>query len=84
MGLAISKGGIFFCGDGIEPCAFCGDVASALCDYPVGRRQRCDTYLCENCRIQQGGEIRDIDFCPSHALIALGTVTGPKVDAPSP
>ncbi len=64
----------FVSGPGIEPCVVCGMPADFLCDYPVGRRRTCDQPLCEKHRIHQGAEWQDIDFCPTHVLIATGTI----------
>lgn len=62
------------CGAGIAACWHCGMVADYLCDWPVGRRKRCDQPLCERHRVQQG-ETSGLDYCPAHALAAAGLVT---------
>lgn len=79
MGCAIirdKKNGspIFMCGEDIIPCSVCGDVATAFCDFPVGPNQTCNAPLCERHRIKQGCEWQDIDFCPTHVLIAEGKI----------
>ncbi len=68
---------LWLCGDGVTPCDQCGKVADFLCDFPMGKGKTCDAPLCDDCRVHQGGELKDLDFCPAHALIALGMVTGP-------
>ena len=65
---------IFWCGKGIEPCYVCGEMAVALCDYPVGQRKTCDQPLCEKHSIKQGTEWQDIHFCPTHTLIDNGWI----------
>lgn len=67
----------FICGPGVHACSVCGEMAEALCDYPVGPKQTCDQPLCELHRIKQGAEWQDIDFCPTHALVASGQVRPP-------
>jgi len=77
MGCAVTrdaKGITFTCGSGIAPCSVCGDLATALCDYPVGPNKTCDVPLCEKHRIKQGVEWQEIDFCPTHVLIAEGKI----------
>jgi hypothetical protein len=68
----------FVCGAGIEACAGCGVVAVALCDWPIGRGRTCDLPLCGRCRVPQGGDLRDLDYCPQHALAAAGRATPPS------
>jgi hypothetical protein len=70
----------FICGAGIVPCAVCGHVAEALCDYPMGAGKTCDLPLCGRHRVAQGGDLEDIDFCPAHVLVALGRVSSGEVD----
>ena len=67
----------FVCGPGINKdtlCSVCGDFATALCDYPIAPNQTCDAPLCDRHRIKQGCEWQDIDFCPTHVLIAEGQI----------
>lgn len=71
----------FICGRGVKACVVCGTVAVALCDYPVAPGKTCDQPLCETHRIKQGAEWQDIDFCPTHALIAAGRVNTPSGSA---
>ena len=58
---------VFICGEGIEPCSNCGEVADWLCDYPTGKGERCSLPLCDNCRTHDGKH----DFCSIHAKMAL-------------
>jgi hypothetical protein len=60
-----------------KPCIHCGDVSSALCDFPVwigrtpkGRKKKktCDAPLCEACA--QKGENPKYDFCREHFPLA--------------
>jgi hypothetical protein len=67
----------FICGDGIVACWACGVVADALCDYPTGAGQTCDLPLCGRCRVRQGGELLDLDYCPQHARMAAGLAVPP-------
>lgn len=66
---------IFLCGEGVQSCGRCTQVAVALCDFPTGDGKTCDIPLCNRHRIAQGGELLDIDYCPQHALMARGMVT---------
>lgn len=82
MGCALTQigdGVAFVCGNSIAACA-CNYVATALCDYPMGKGRTCDAPLCERCRVRQGGALRDIDFCPPHALMAQGRTTAPTAN----
>lgn len=67
----------FVCGPGVKPCRFCGTYSEALCDYPIAPGKTCDAPLCKRCRVKQGAEWQDIDFCPTHALMASGKVNPP-------
>lgn len=67
-------------GRNIHPCRFCGEISTALCDYPVAPGMTCDARLCERHRIKQGAEWQDIDFCPTHALITSCKARAPDDD----
>jgi len=45
------------------PLCACGRAGSLQCDYPVGRGQTCDRYLCRQCAVPQGD---NVDYCPGH------------------
>lgn len=62
-------GEMHFSGDGIVACGFqgCPYIAERLCDYPMGGGKTCDQPLCEDHAQRQADEI---DFCPTHALMA--------------
>ena len=64
----------FLCGEGIEPCRFCGFVSDYLCDFPVASGATCDAPLCDRHAIGQGGDLMDIHFCPTHVIMARGLV----------
>lgn len=74
----IGEAPMWICGRGgkidVQGCHRCTYVADYLCDFPVGGGKTCDLPICEKHRIRQGGEMGDIDYCPQHALIALGMV----------
>lgn len=74
MGCATDGRGNFMCKTSprkIQLCRFCGEIATALCDYPMGDGKTCDLPLCDRHRIKQGAEWQDIDFCPTHEAMVL-------------
>ena len=55
------------CGDALKDtsvCGVCGDLATVLCDYPVGNDKTCDSALCDK---HSHSIIRDIHYCNEHA-----------------
>ena len=59
-------GRIWICGSALKDCSICrvcGDLATVLCDYPLGNDKTCDSALCENHSFSIKG---DIDYCPEH------------------
>jgi len=54
------------CGKLGKHCADCRDVATKLCDYPVGDGKTCDRGTCEN---HSHNIAPDIDYCDSHFKI---------------
>ena len=60
-------GKIWLCGEALKDtsvCRVCGDLATVLCDYPVGNDKTCDSALCEK---HSYSIIGDIDYCNEHA-----------------
>lgn len=56
-------GMMFLCGDLGEHCVDCADVATILCDYPVGEEKTCDRHICDEHATRIG---LDIHYCPDH------------------
>jgi transcriptional regulator with XRE-family HTH domain len=54
---------VIICGDGIQPCSFCGQVSEYLCDYPLGAGKTCSANICPQCRTHDG----KYDYCPQHS-----------------
>ena len=58
---------LWMCGeifDGSLICRVCGDLADALCDYPLGNDRTCDSALCNSDARHIKG---DLHYCPEHA-----------------
>jgi len=60
-------GKIWICGEGLRDtmvCRVCGDIATILCDYPIGNDKTCDSALCEHHSVSIRG---DLDYCHEHS-----------------
>lgn len=52
------------------PCTGCGDIADALCDFPIGDEGRtCDRSICSKCAPEIGA---DRNYCGEHASCGPG------------
>lgn len=68
IGHTKTGGRLFLCGEFGQHCADtrCMDVATKLCDYPVGDGRTCDMPLCDSHAFNVAPEV---DYCPGHALM---------------
>lgn len=62
-GVRTRHGIMYLHGDLGDHCADCGDVASHLCDYPIGGDKTCDRKLCERHGRTVGD---DMHYCRTH------------------
>lgn len=55
----------FFCGRNLKEkkCADCLDLASKLCDYPVGKGKTCDRPVCD---LHSAAVGPNLDYCATH------------------
>lgn len=57
---------IHYHGEKLENCNICGNIASFLCDFPVGNDKTCDCKLCNECAEHIGVNLH---YCPDHFKI---------------
>lgn len=47
-------------------CAFCDQLSTKLCDYPVTQHKTCDAPICNAHAKKQG---KNLDTCPDHPVM---------------